>query len=168
MEPNVNQNPNPQPEQPQGQYQSYQQPQPGYQQQAYYAPNPAYQPYQPASQSKVSGMAIASMVLGICSILFSAGAITGLVCAILALVFAGKMSKQAPDGNLGASKNFVLAGKICGIVGLVFSILFLIFWILFTILTVVLIQQAAPYLNDFTPYINGNIDIHLNATSFLF
>lgn len=163
-----NQNPNPQ--QGPSQSQSYQQPSQGQFQQGYSQP---YQPYpqysSPINQNKPSGMAIASMVLGICSIFFSAGFITGLICAILAIVFAGKVSKQTPGGNLGPSQNFVKAGKICGIVGLVFSILFAILWTILIIVTVLVIQEAAPYLaNELVPYFNGNIDIQINATSLLF
>ncbi len=161
-----NQNPNPQP----SQGPSYQQPPQGQYQQGYSQPYQSYPQYSsPINQNKPSGMAIASMVLGICSIFFSAGFITGLICAILAIVFAGKVTKQAPGGNLGASQNFVKAGKICGIVGLVFSILFAILWTILIIATVLFIQEATPYLMDeLSPYLNGNIDIQISATSLPF
>ena len=71
-----NQNPNPQP----SQGPSYQQPPQGQYQQGYSQP---YQPYpqysSPINQNKPSGMAIASMVLGICSIFFSDVFIKGLI-----------------------------------------------------------------------------------------
>ena len=162
MEPNVNQNVQQPSQNPQQAYQ----PQQGYSQQPY-TPYPSYQP--PVNQTRPNGLAIACMVLGICSILFSAGVIVGLVCAILALVFAGKITKQSLAGNLGPNRNFVKAGKICGIIGLVFSILFIVFWVFYVILMVYLIQEAAPYLADeLAPYFNGNIDIQINAASFLF
>lgn len=150
--------------------QSYQQQSQGQFQQGYSQP---YQPYQqypsPMNQSKPSGMAIASMVLGICSILFSAGFITGMICAILAIVFGGKVSKQTPGGNLGASQNFVKAGKICGVVGLIFSILFAVLWIFLIIAIIMVFQETTPYLIDeLSPYFNGSIDIQIGPTSLLF
>lgn len=159
-----NQNPNPQPsqspsyqQQPQGQYQQeYSQP---------YQPYPQYS--SPINQNKPSGMAIASMVLGICSIVFCAGVITGLICAILAIVFASKAAKQAPGGDLGPSRGFIKAGKICGIIGLVLSILFIVIWVLYVILFIYLFQELTPYLQDMTPYLDGNIDIQINAASLL-
>ena len=70
---------------------------------------------------------------------------------------------------MGASQNFVKAGKICGIVGLVFSILFAILWTILIIATVLFIQEATPYLMDeLSPYLNGNIDIQISATSLPF
>lgn len=165
MEPNANQTPNfQQPGQP------YQQPgyQPNYSQQTY-VQYQQYPPYQPVNQAKPSGMAIAAMVLGICSILFSAGVLTGLVCAILALVFAGKVKKQTPEELQNPNRGFMLAAKICGIVGLVFSILFLILWIIYVIILVYMIQEATPYLmNELAPYLNGSIDIQISSASMLF
>ena len=161
METNMNQNTNPQPETNQGQYQPYEQPQ---YQQNYYQQQ-AYGQYRPpVNPAKHSGLSIASLVLGICSIFFCAGVVTGLICAILAIVFASKVTKQAPGGDLGPSRGFVQAGKICGIIGLIFSILFIVFWVLYVILFVYLFQEVIPYLQDYT---NGNIDIQINAASFL-
>lgn len=165
---NANQTPNfQQPGQP------YQQPgyQPNYSQQTYvqYQQYQQYPPYQPVNQTRPNGMAIAAMVLGICSIFFSAGAITGLVCAILALVFAGKVKKQTPGELQSPNRGFVLAAKICGIVGLVFSILFLILWIIHVIALVYIIQEATPYfINELAPYLNGRIDIQISSASMLF
>ena len=164
METNMNQNTNPQPETNQGQYQPYQQPQ--------YQPNDyqqqAYAPYRPpVNPAKPSGLAIASMILGICSIVFCAGVITGLICAILAIVFASKAAKQAPGGDLGPSRGFIKAGKICGIIGLVLSILFIVIWVLYVILFIYLFQELTPYLQDLTPYLDGNIDIQINGASLL-
>ncbi len=164
METNMNQNTNPQPETNQGQYQPYQQPQ---YQQNYYQQQ-AYGQYRPpVNPAKPSGLAIASMILGICSIVFCAGVITGLICAILAIVFASKMAKQAPGGDLGPSRGFVNAGKICGIIGLILSILFIVIWVLYVVLFIYLFQELTPYLQDLTPYLDGNIDIQINAASLL-
>lgn len=155
MEPNMNQNPNSNPYPPYApppSQQTYSQP-----------PYGQYQP--PVNSAKPSGMAIASMVLGICSILFCAGVFTGLICAILAIVFASKAAKQAPQGNLNPNRGFVKAGKICGIIGLVLSILFVVFWVIYIILLVTLLQDVLPQLSELTPYLNGSIDIQISATS---
>ncbi len=61
-------------------------------------------------------MAIASMILGIVSIVFSES--IGLVPAILAIVFAKKA--ESAEGPSGYSN----AGKICGIIGLILSVIF--------------------------------------------
>ena len=73
-------------------------------------------------------MAIASLILGIASIVFSQS--FGLVPAILAIVFAKKAEAAGQDN--GMSK----AGKICGIVGLILSIISIILIIGYLVLVV--------------------------------
>ena len=65
----------------------------------------------------VSGMAIASLVLGIVSLLsfclFHLGIIIGLPCAILALVFGVLARPKVNTGEMGG-RGMALAGLICG------------------------------------------------------
>ena len=64
-------------------------------------------------------MAIASMILGISSIVFSQS--FGLITAILVLIFSKKAeTNEGPSG-------FTKTGRICGIIGLVLSILTVLF-----------------------------------------
>lgn len=73
--------------------------------------------------------AVASMVLGICSIVFGCFLI-GLVCGILGLVFASKAQtayRQNPDLYTGTG--MITAGKVCSIVGIVLSALGILYLI---------------------------------------
>ena len=73
--------------------------------------------------------AVASMVLGICSIVFGCFLI-GLVCGILGLVFASKAQnalRQEPDKYTGSG--MITAGKVCSIVGIVLSALGILYLI---------------------------------------
>ena len=65
---------------------------------------------------------IASLVLGIVSIVFCWVPILGLVAGILAIVFAVKQRKIAPNG-------ITTGGLVTGIIGLAFSVIYNIFWI---------------------------------------
>lgn len=89
-------------------------------------PSPAVTlPYAPAKGT--SGMAVASLVLGIVSV-----SILSLICGILAVVFAGRARAEiaagrASPGSLGMAK----AGRICGWVGIGLSIGFWVLLMLF-------------------------------------
>jgi hypothetical protein len=93
-----------------------------YQQQPYNAP-PPYPP--PVEPPKKSGMAIASLILGILSIpsgcCYGLGIILGIVGIIL-----GVMSKK----DSGQMSGMAIAGIICSCFGIVFGIAF---WVLFII-----------------------------------
>ena len=103
-----------------------------------YPQPPAYPPYsQP--KYKPEGLAIACMVLGICSI-----PLGSLICAILALVFASRVKSHYPNGNLGPNTNYVKAGRICGIIGLVF-------WVILIVLIIVCIAITIS---------NGTLNYH--------
>lgn len=84
-----------------------------------YAQPPAYPPRPPTS-----GMAVASLVLGIVSIpTCGLYGIPSLVCGILAVVFAGKARAQIDSGQAApSSEGMAKAGKICGWVGIGLSI----------------------------------------------
>ncbi len=74
-----------------------------------------------------SGKAVASMVLGICSIvgcLFYG--IPAITCGPLAIIFAVLAKGQIQRGEVsGASKGMAIAGMICGIIGTCLALLFI-------------------------------------------
>ncbi|MCA9303569.1 MAG: DUF4190 domain-containing protein [Phycisphaerales bacterium] len=100
--------------------------------------------YSPAPQ-QTSGKAIASMVLGICSIITCwAYGIPGIICGILAIVFAKHAFQRINDGLAPeTSAGMAKAGKICGWVGLCLSIAYLLFIVVYVIIIVGLIGAAA-------------------------
>lgn len=69
------------------------------------------------------------MVLGICSIITcSAYGLPGLVCGILAIVFAKKAEAGIADGSAPeSSRGMIKAGRICGWIGIALSALFFLF-----------------------------------------
>ena len=124
-----------QPQQPQYPQQQYSQPQ--YPQQPY----PAYAQPQPGKSK-----AIASLILGICSIVFCWLPVIPVILAIIGFVMYSGAKKQGFRGGL------LTGALVVNIIGLIFSILYTIFYI-------VLIAGVAAYgsyLNyyDFWDYIN--------------
>ena len=87
------------------------------------APNP-YNNGQPVvqvnmpPQQKTSGLAIASMVLGIISLCCSCFGWIGIICGVLAVI----MSGIALAGHK-AGKGMAVAGLVCGIIALIPSII---------------------------------------------
>jgi len=83
-------------------------------------------------EGRTSGMATASLVLGIISIpTCIAYGIPSLVCGILGVVFAGSAVKSVyPDKLAPSSAGLAKAGRICGWVGIALSIAF---WVLLVI-----------------------------------
>ena len=77
------------------------------------------------------GMAIASLVLGICSLFFF-----GLLLGILAVVFGSAANRE---GKVSVAT----AGKVCGIIGIVGSVLFGIF---ITLLISLMLADAMEYM----------------------
>lgn len=70
------------------------------------------------------GEAVASLVLGICSIVFACSGPIGLVCAIVDLVLSGKLKKRLMEvPTMGK------VGRTLGIIGLILAIFGIIFWI---------------------------------------
>ncbi|MFG0313618.1 MAG: hypothetical protein ACF8LL_05460 [Phycisphaerales bacterium] len=92
-----------------------------------------------------SGMAIASMVLGICSIVTCmAYGIVGLVCGILALHFAKKGEAAIAAGTAPeTSRGMLSAGRTCGWIGLSLSILMLLFAVIYIIFIVGIVAAGA-------------------------
>ena len=100
---------------------SYGQYQDPYGQQAYGQQGMYRQPYQQPQTPPAHGLAIASLILGIISIvlafLFNIG---GIICAIIGLVLASMAKKR---GNLSGART---GGFVCSIIGLILSIFFFI------------------------------------------
>ncbi len=88
-----------------------------------------------ATRRQTSGKAVASMVLGIISIVTCAGyGVIGMPCAILAIVFAKKARLAIQDGTAPVnSQSMATAGRVCGWIGVVLNgltLLLLIFYLL--------------------------------------
>ena len=85
-----------------------------------------------------SGKAIASLVLGICSIpVCVLYGIPAIVCGILAIVFANKARAQVAAGEAGSSsKGMALAGMICGIIGLCLGLIYIGFVAVFILVAI--------------------------------
>jgi len=94
--------------------------------------------HQPGGQPQTQGKAITAMVLGICSIPACAlYGIPGVICGVLALVFAKQASSAIEAGTAPASSaGFVKAGKICGIIGLSISALYFLIMLVMIIIAV--------------------------------
>lgn len=106
-----------------------------------HTPTPQYS-QQP---NQTSGRAIASMVLGICSIVtcFMYG-IPSLVCGILALMFAKKAEHAIAAGEAPeSSRGMLKAGRVCGWIGLSLSIVYLLFIIIYVVIIVGVLGAAA-------------------------
>ena len=84
---------------------------------------PAFQ----AGSAPTSGKAIASMVLGICSIpTCLCYGVPALICGALAISFWSQAQAQITTGQRGgASEGMAKAGLICGIVGVVLGLCYI-------------------------------------------
>jgi hypothetical protein len=81
-------------------------------------------------------MAVASLVLGICSIVMCWVPVLGLAGGIIAIVLASRVYKQLAAGIIiSGSKGMATAGLVLGIIGTIFSVLYNLIW-LFVALTV--------------------------------
>jgi len=80
----------------------------------------------PAPAAPTSGLAVASLVLGILSIVFCAGfLIMPLVCGILAVAFGGRAQEEHAIGQVSPSSlGLARAGRICGAIGITLGSLF--------------------------------------------
>ncbi len=98
------------------------------------APNYAIQYQSAIAAPPASGLAIASLVLGIVSLLsvclFHVGAIVGLPCAIMAIVF-GVLAKPKINTNEMSGRGMALAGIICGSIYLALVVLVVIIALVF-------------------------------------
>ena len=100
-------------------------------------PPPQYQQYSPRPPApKGQGMAIASMVLGICSLVIP---YAGLATAIVGLILGIMAKKQLQEQ--GAPYGMATAGLVCSIIGLAGAVL-----------VVVLCSSAACAIRNAIPY----------------
>lgn len=93
-----------------------------------YGQQPYQNGYPPYGGSRMpdpgQGKGIASMVLGICSILFCfLYGIVGLVCGIVGFILA----KQSKELSGGVQNPFAKAGYVCSIIGIILSALMLLY-----------------------------------------
>lgn len=93
-------------------------------------------PLQTQRQSSSGGDGIASMVLGIVSIVLCCVPVVPTICAIIAIILSRK------DTRAGRSSGCSTAGLVCGIIGLCLSILYLIYW--FIVVVLGLIAASVP------------------------
>lgn len=82
------------------------------------AQNTIYIQQSSAPSNPTSGLAIASMVLGILSLVVSCFGVVGIICGILAVIFGG-CALLTKKGGKGMS----IAGLVCGIIALIPSII---------------------------------------------
>jgi hypothetical protein len=75
------------------------------------------------AQNKSNGYGIASLVLGIISIILCWAPLVGLVSGILGIIFYAKQKRISPSG-------LAVGGLVTSIIGLVFSIIYTIMWII--------------------------------------
>ncbi|MDW8157999.1 MAG: DUF4190 domain-containing protein [Bacteroidia bacterium] len=81
----------------------------------------------PQQVIQTSGMAIASLVLGIVGWVFFAVPVFGIICHVLAIIFGaiGLGETSSGSSNRKGGRNLAIAGLVLGIIGLVFFLLFL-------------------------------------------
>lgn len=84
------------------------------------------------SENKKNGMATASLVLGIVSIVTGFFGWLGIICGILAIIFAiVAKNKIKADPALAGSKGQANGGLIMGIIGLIIGVVIIILAIMF-------------------------------------
>jgi predicted RNA-binding Zn-ribbon protein involved in translation (DUF1610 family) len=98
-----------------------------------------------ATQAQTSGKAIASMVLGIVSIVTCMGyGVIGMPCAILAIFFAKKARLAIQDGTAPVtSQGMASAGRVCGWVGVVLNGLMLLLLLFYLLVLIGILGAAA-------------------------
>lgn len=77
-------------------------------------------------QNSGSGKAVASMVLGILSIVLCYVPVLGLVLALIGLPLAISAMRANPAGSPGATRGIAIAGLVTSIIGLVIGILYIV------------------------------------------
>jgi hypothetical protein len=92
------------------------------------SPVPLPPPFAGPAGPATSGFAVASMILGICSLVTClCYGVLPLICGILALVFAGHATRDIQAGRASiSSAGMARAGRICGIFGLVIAAIWLL------------------------------------------
>lgn len=95
--------------------------------------------------SQRCGKAIASMILGILSLMTCMFyGVPGLVCGILAIIFARQAREQVQQGQAPQfSLDFARAGRVCGWIGIGLSALFLVMIVAYVFFIFAVIGAAA-------------------------
>ncbi|MFI4862051.1 MAG: DUF4190 domain-containing protein [Phycisphaerales bacterium JB063] len=101
--------------------------------------------YHTASPSggRTPGSAIASLVLGITSIVTcTLYGLPAIVCGILALYFASRAKRLIRSGEFGdQGKGMIVAGQVCGWVGLAFGLIYTVLIIVYIFFMVSMFQN---------------------------
>ena len=78
------------------------------------------------------GLAIASMILGICSVMFCLAGFLPLGAGIVAIIMAGVVLKK---GEKDSGKGFAITGLVTGIIGILCSAIYTLLWsVLFSVI----------------------------------
>ncbi len=106
-----------------------------------------------ATRNQTSGKAVASMILGIISIVTCMGyGIIGMPCAILAIVFAKKARLAIQNGTAPVtSQGMATAGRVCGWIGVVLNGLMLLVLLFYILVFIGIIGAAATGAAGNTP-----------------
>jgi len=92
-----------------------------------------------------SGKAVASLVLGILSLVTCMYyGLPGLICGILALIYAKQVRRITDEGNASAiSVSMGKAGRVCGMVGVILSSIFFVLMALYIVFIIGIVGAAA-------------------------
>jgi len=97
------------------------------------------------NQTQNAPYAVASLVLGICSLVFSCFFV-GLVCGIIGLILANKgFAEYDAHPDLYKGPGMLKAGKITSIIGIVLGALYILYYVI----VVLIIGSAGLALLDF-------------------
>ena len=78
------------------------------------------------------GLAIASMILGIISVMFCLAGFIPLGCGIVAIIMAGMVMKK---GDRNSGKGMAITGLVTGIIGTLCSAIYTLLWsVLFSVI----------------------------------
>jgi hypothetical protein len=127
-----------------------------------YTPPPGPQGYNPYQTPAQSGKAVASLVLGICSIMCCAGILTGLPAIVLG--FMGRKDVLKSEGALDGS-GLAVAGIVTGMIGTLGSLAYGVIWAftLFATSTSPVSPYTPPpaYTTPASPYLPSTGKVHV-------
>ncbi|MBW2701516.1 MAG: DUF4190 domain-containing protein [Deltaproteobacteria bacterium] len=87
-------------------------------------------PVPPADVSPAENRAIASMVLGIVSIVLGCIPLVGLICGTIAIVlYVRFISDFNTSGERLGGRGLAIAGLVCGIIGTVIGAIYAVYWV---------------------------------------
>ncbi len=85
----------------------------------------------PTDESPADNRAIASMVLGIVSIVLGCIPLVGLVCGTIAIVLYVKfISDFNASGERLGGRGMAIAGLVCGIIGTAIGAIYAVYWVI--------------------------------------